>query len=233
MPLARIYVVRHGETRENRESVIQGQLDTELNEAGVEQARRVADALRSVSFDAAYSSDLVRALKTAQIILEHREDIEIRKEEALRERFMGDLQGKKPEGGLKYAAAQDATVEPAEAIVARAVGWWTKAILQRTLALPPRDTPYNVLVTSHGGWIGALARTLVGSGKARCAEGVVIVSCRNTSVAIVEMESNGVSTIVQYGDVKHLAELDEKREVGMVQRNVDEVVVEVPQASKC
>jgi probable phosphoglycerate mutase len=59
--------VRHGETQENKDSVIQGQLDTELNETGLEQARRVADALRSVHFDAAYSSDLVRALKVRAI----------------------------------------------------------------------------------------------------------------------------------------------------------------------
>jgi probable phosphoglycerate mutase len=63
MAIARIYIVRHGETRENRESILQGQLNTELNEAGLEQARQVASALRSVHFDFAYSSDLLRALK--------------------------------------------------------------------------------------------------------------------------------------------------------------------------
>ncbi|KAJ6531598.1 phosphoglycerate mutase-like protein [Mycena vulgaris] len=222
MPVARIYVVRHGETRENRESVIQGHLDTELNDAGLEQARRVADALRSVPFDVAYSSDLVRALKTAQIILGHRGDIEIRAEGELRERFLGDLQGKKAGPGFQQAASVDATVEREEVFAARAVGWWKKAI-QRTLALPPREAAYNILVTSHGGFIHTLVRTLVGSGKARCAPGVVTVACRNTSVTIVEVERDGVGTIVQFGDVAHLTP---KLKDEMVGTNVDEAVVD-------
>ncbi|KAJ7161500.1 phosphoglycerate mutase-like protein [Mycena crocata] len=227
MPFARIYIVRHGETRENRESVVQGQLDTVLNEAGVEQARLVADALRSVDFDMAYSSDLTRALKTAQIILEHRTDIEIRQEEELRERFLGDLQGRKISAGLKLATAADPTVEPEAAFAARAIGWWKKAILQRTLALPARETaPYNVLVMSHGGFIGVLVRTLIGSGKARCAPGVVVMSLRNSSVTIVEVESDKLATVVQFGDVAHLTE---KLEEKMVDTNADEVdAIETP-----
>ncbi|KAJ7137825.1 histidine phosphatase superfamily [Mycena epipterygia] len=225
MPVARIYVIRHGETQENRESVVQGQLNTQLNDTGLAQARRVADALRSVHFDAAYSSDLARALKTAQIILEHRSDIEIQAEEALRERFMGDLQGKKARAGLKH----DATVEPAEAFAARAAGWWRAAVLQRTLALPPREAPYNILMTSHGGLIGTLLRTLLGSGRARCAPGVVIAACRNSSVTIVEVERDGPATIVQFGDVTHLTQ---ELEDGMVQTNVDVAVVDASKDEK-
>ncbi|KAJ7080359.1 phosphoglycerate mutase-like protein [Mycena belliarum] len=222
MVAARIYVVRHGETQANRDGVVQGQLDTELNAAGLEQARRVARALRAVHFDAAYSSDLLRALKTAQIILEHRPDIEICTDKALRERYMGELQGKKlllPPGTGVWAIA---TGEAPEALAARAAGWWTRAVLQRTLALPPRDTAYNVLVTSHGGLIGGLVRTLIGSGRVRCAEGVVVRSCGNTGVTVVEVDAQGVGTVVRYGDVTHLS--DEEAE-GMVETNVDEAVV--------
>ncbi|KAJ7735277.1 phosphoglycerate mutase-like protein [Mycena maculata] len=224
MPVARIYVVRHGETAENRESIIQGHLDTALNEAGVEQARLVADALRSVHFDAAYSSDLQRALKTGQMILVHRPDIDIRQGEELRERFCGDLQGKKGGAGFKMAAAVDETVEPAEAFAARAVGWWKTAILQRTLGLPPREVAYNVLVTSHGGFINTLVRALIGSRKVRCAPGVVLASVPNSSVTVIEVERDGVGTVVQFGDVAHLTP---KLEREMVETNVDEVVGDV------
>ncbi|KAJ7154286.1 phosphoglycerate mutase-like protein [Mycena filopes] len=223
MPFARIYVVRHGETQENKDSVIQGQLDTQLNETGLEQARRVADALRSVHFDAAYSSDLARALKTAQVILEHRTDIVIRKEEALRERFLGELQGTKIGRGeviRQQVIGGNESAETGGAFAARAVGWWKKAILQRTRALPPREAPYNVLVASHGGLITVMVRTLVGSGKVRVAPGVEVANCRNVSVTIIEVEREGVSTLVQFGDVRHL----EEREV--VETNVDEAVVD-------
>ncbi len=58
---ANVYFVRHGETDANRNKVIQGQLDTPLNEIGLEQAKLVSHALRAVRFDVALSSDLRRA----------------------------------------------------------------------------------------------------------------------------------------------------------------------------
>lgn len=63
MARAIIYIVRHGETDQNKRGIFQGQLDTVLNTNGVEQAERVACALQSISFDAAFSSDLSRAVK--------------------------------------------------------------------------------------------------------------------------------------------------------------------------
>lgn len=63
MAHAHIYFVRHGETDENRTKIFQGQLDTLLNKDGIEQARRVAEALRHISFDLAFTSDLSRAVK--------------------------------------------------------------------------------------------------------------------------------------------------------------------------
>ncbi len=59
--VARVYIIRHGETDANRQGIVQGQLDTPLNDAGVEQARLTADALEDTPFEVAYSSDLQRA----------------------------------------------------------------------------------------------------------------------------------------------------------------------------
>ena len=58
-----MYLVRHGETQENRRGIMQGHLDTELNAAGLGQAQLTADALDKVAFTAAHSSDLARAVK--------------------------------------------------------------------------------------------------------------------------------------------------------------------------
>ena len=66
--VARVYIVRHGETDANREGIIQGQLDTVLNPAGILQAQLVADALEDVPLGAAYSSDLQRARKVRCIV---------------------------------------------------------------------------------------------------------------------------------------------------------------------
>ena len=62
-PPMRVYVVRHGETEENRKGIVQGQLDTKLNAAGVQQAKCVARALKDVPFVVALSSDLERAVQ--------------------------------------------------------------------------------------------------------------------------------------------------------------------------
>lgn len=64
-----MYIVRHGETQENRDGIMQGHLDTPLNAAGLEQAQLTAAALEHVQFAAAHSSDLQRAVKTAETIL--------------------------------------------------------------------------------------------------------------------------------------------------------------------
>jgi bisphosphoglycerate-dependent phosphoglycerate mutase len=67
MPTARIYIVRHGETEENRQGIIQGHLDSKLNATGLEQSEAVAKALQSIPFDTAWSSDLSRAAQVCVV----------------------------------------------------------------------------------------------------------------------------------------------------------------------
>ena len=59
----RVYIVRHGETQENRDKIMQGQQDTFLNAIGLEQARMVGEALKDAKLGVAFSSDLSRAAK--------------------------------------------------------------------------------------------------------------------------------------------------------------------------
>lgn len=63
-----LFVFRHGETDWNREGRLQGQTDTPLNATGLAQAEALALRLRPYRLDAIVSSDLQRALTTAQII---------------------------------------------------------------------------------------------------------------------------------------------------------------------
>ena len=65
-----IYIVRHGETDNNKKRVLQGRSNLPLNEAGIEQAKKVKEyfAEKDIQFDKVYSSPLIRAIKTAQII---------------------------------------------------------------------------------------------------------------------------------------------------------------------
>jgi broad specificity phosphatase PhoE len=64
-----LYLVRHGETDWNATERCQGALDIPMNDAGLQQARLAGDALRAVTFDAAYTSTLGRAQQTAAAVL--------------------------------------------------------------------------------------------------------------------------------------------------------------------
>jgi probable phosphoglycerate mutase len=84
-------VVRHGETVWNRIGRQQGWLDTELTELGRAQAKAIAGALAGREFDAIYSSDLGRAMRTAEIIAAVL-GMEVVPSSGLRERNLGILQ---------------------------------------------------------------------------------------------------------------------------------------------
>ena len=61
-------LIRHGQTDWNVEGRWQGQADPPLNDRGREQARCVAEYQRRYGFAALYSSDLRRAMETAEVI---------------------------------------------------------------------------------------------------------------------------------------------------------------------
>ncbi|KAI0273435.1 histidine phosphatase superfamily [Gloeopeniophorella convolvens] len=214
MDTVRIYIVRHGETAENRQQVMQGQLDTLLNADGERQADLVGNALRDVPFDACYSSDLQRATETARRILVHHPGVALQTDTALRERHMGDLQGRVwgrfpgPPAGLSGEARPP---ESPEAVVGRAMAWWSAAVAGTAASC--------VLVVSHGAWIGLLVQTLLKRGAVRAARGVHVGRCLNTGVSIVELpRGGGRGTLLQYGSAAHLYEA----EVDAVESNADE-----------
>ena len=66
-----IIFVRHGETAWNLELRYQGQGDSPLSEQGVAQAKRVGDFLSRRKIAAVYTSDLGRAVFTAETIAQH------------------------------------------------------------------------------------------------------------------------------------------------------------------
>ena len=63
-----LYIVRHGETDWNKMGKYQGITDVPLNENGLNQAKACGEALKDITFDRILSSDLSRALVTAETI---------------------------------------------------------------------------------------------------------------------------------------------------------------------
>lgn len=87
-----IYLIRHGETDWNKVKRLQGITDIPLNAYGIELAEKTAEGLKDVPFDRIYTSPLIRAYKTAEIIRGDR-PVEIIPTEGLLEISFGDYEG--------------------------------------------------------------------------------------------------------------------------------------------
>jgi Fructose-2,6-bisphosphatase len=155
-----IYLVRHGETDWNVKGLVQGHSDIPLNENGRWQAKELAKKLARINFAAAFSSDLIRAKKTAEIVALEKK-ITLKTITALRERRFGRLEGKSHKEGeaakelaflwSKLAKLTDEEkkkyqledVENDEELMARFI----PALREIAIAYPGK----NVLVVTHGG----------------------------------------------------------------------------------
>jgi 2,3-bisphosphoglycerate-dependent phosphoglycerate mutase len=89
----KVVLVRHGETAWNRVGRIQGHTDSDLTSTGVRQAKAIGEMLGGQRFDHLVSSDLGRALRTAQLIAP-KTGLEVRMEARFRERGFGIAEGK-------------------------------------------------------------------------------------------------------------------------------------------
>ncbi len=107
--MARLVLLRHGESQWNLENRFTGWVDVPLSPKGIEEAKSAGEKLRAFTFDRAFTSVLTRASETLRIVLETigQSNIPIEKDKALNERMYGDLQGlNKAETALKYGEAQ-------------------------------------------------------------------------------------------------------------------------------
>lgn len=92
--LTTIYIARHGESEGNVKKILQGQLDLVLTSRGIQQAKLLSKNLNKISFSAVFSSDLIRAKETAEILALERK-IAVETSKLLRERSFGELEGNK------------------------------------------------------------------------------------------------------------------------------------------
>ena len=88
----KIFLIRHGETVENAQHIVQGQSYGRLSPKGMEQARKVASRLAKERIDAIISSPLERADLTAQEIAKQH-GLEITYDDRISERKFGSLEG--------------------------------------------------------------------------------------------------------------------------------------------
>jgi broad specificity phosphatase PhoE len=89
----KLILVRHGETHWNKDGLVQGgDSDIELNDTGLEQARKLAAFLKNEPIIAILSSPLRRAVATAEVIAS-RHHLAVEIDQGLKELRVGDLEG--------------------------------------------------------------------------------------------------------------------------------------------
>ncbi|MBN1122091.1 MAG: alpha-ribazole phosphatase [Anaerolineae bacterium] len=162
--MIRLLLVRHGQTDWNHQHRYQGQTDIPLNEAGREQAARLAPRMESYSIDTIYASDLERAWETAAIV-SRGTGLEVRPDPRLREMSFGVFEGLSfDEIGEQWPDELSAWItdrsntppegEPMDQFVAR-----LRAFLADIEANRQDET---VLIVSHGGPLKGIVRLLLG-----------------------------------------------------------------------
>ncbi len=106
--MAKLVLVRHGESLWNLENRFTGWVDVPLTEKGRAEARRAAELLVGLSFQVAYTSVLIRAQETLEIMLNALgQRVPVIRDVALNERHYGDLQGlNKAETARRYGDEQ-------------------------------------------------------------------------------------------------------------------------------
>ena len=155
--MTQLIIVRHGETQSNRDGRFQGHIQTELNATGREQALRLGRRLQNETFDALYSSDLLRARQTADAIAAlggHRPLLDRR----LREWDLGVLAGLTHDVAMReYPRAYeiyrdnlvDQVVPGGESVVQR-----YRRIIAAMEAIAARHPAQTVVIVTHGGPLG-------------------------------------------------------------------------------
>ena len=107
--MARLILLRHGESQWNLENRFTGWVDVPLSPRGIQEAKDAGEKLRDYTFDRAFTSVLTRANETLRLVLDTigQTGIPIEKDKALNERMYGELQGlNKDETVKKYGEAQ-------------------------------------------------------------------------------------------------------------------------------
>ncbi|GAA6016555.1 hypothetical protein JCM10207_002839 [Rhodosporidiobolus poonsookiae] len=226
---ALVTIVRHGETDYNKAQIIQGHLDIPLNAQGEAQAAVTARWFREqgVQFDEAWSSDLSRARRTAGIILEQqKEQLPLQQDERIRERHLGNLQGKR----RGDPGTDPSTVEPIAKLRARLWSFWSD-LFPSSPSSAPSTTPTplrQILYVSHGAAIREFVRSIVEDRVDKGAEmwelalpkdeeevlrsgSKRIDNCSRTVIELEEEEDGKGGTrwrarLLLYGDDSHFAE---------------------------
>lgn len=153
--MLRLLLVRHGLTAWNHQGRMQGHTDVPLSEEGIAQAQRLAARLAREEIEAVWSSDMLRARMTAEIIAElHALPVII--SPLLREQHLGDWEGltheeivARGDGERMAAYRRDAVANPPPGAERHDQMW--ERMMRALAQIRSAHTSGTVVVTGHGG----------------------------------------------------------------------------------
>lgn len=219
MTVNRIVIIRPGETDWNRTGRWQGWVAAPLSEHGRLQAQKLANFIRHIGLGALYTSDLRRAVETADLLAEQLGYSPI-PDARLRERNIGNWQG------LTLAEMQAWYPEEYQTLLAdpdafKVPGGESRAeVRQRMVSafedILAQDKSERVGIVSHTTAVRLLLEHLIPNFDQRGA------GLENTSVTTIVCDENGDWSVVAVDDVMHLeglparsfGELEDKHDSG-------------------
>jgi broad specificity phosphatase PhoE len=209
METTRVLLVRHGQSQGNAERRFGGHSPTPLSELGHRQAEATARALAAERVTAVYSSDLLRAVQTAEP-LALATGLEVNQTAALRERSVGHMEGLTFEEAAEAHPAEYAALLRRDFEHVLAGGESYRQLLDRAAAELDRAVEAHrggtVALFSHTGTICILALHLMGALDAPRLKPVWL-SSSNCGVTRFSIDHGGLVRLTAANDTRHLAGL--------------------------
>jgi glucosyl-3-phosphoglycerate phosphatase len=186
-----VWLIRHADAYAGIEALAEGPVDPPLSERGCEQAERLSARLAAVPLQAVWSSDLLRARQTAELIARGRA-LEVRVDRRLREVRTHWDDRREPErlppGSYPFPEPEAHVVERMKAVIAEVVE-----------GLPEVEgTPARAAVVTHNGAIAIYLSSVMGLGW-----GQLRVLPQFTSVSVVAVKGDQV-VVQSIADATHL-----------------------------
>ena len=162
--ICNLFVFRHAETTDNSKQIFSGWRDPDLTPKGLLQAQEIAQQLEQEKIDYAFTSHLLRAKRTLEIVLKSHANVPVFVDDRLIERCYGTLQGKskmtiaaeRPEWFAKVHRGYDFPPPEGESI--RMVESRTLPFIMQ-LERRLRQNPGNVAISCHGNSMRPIRRT--------------------------------------------------------------------------
>lgn len=189
----KLILVRHGESTANAKGIIQGQGAYRLSNKGTKQSKKLAERLKNINFKAIFSSDLVRTEETTKIITKFHKKTPVYFSKLLREKDVGELQGKNRKNLEKNKMQRPNGGETYYEVKQRA-----NKFLNNLLRDYSKGT---FLVVSHGRFIKMFLSVIC---RQSIRQWVYSPSFKATCVNEIEVLSNKTFKILRKNCVKHL-----------------------------